>query len=413
MPHNSAPDTRDGSIGLESQLLIGGAVLVALVAAVTILAVSRRKKRLTREFSSPLIATAPLGGLKANGIKAGAPSASAFRKSPIQSPAGSDGTTSPQCVPLTPSYSSMNVTTNAENVQPARLRSNGAAAAAELGPDRGTLTLSLQYDPSSAALQIGIIKCEGLPELTPLPASAGQCKLDPYVKVRVMPENQHRMKTRVLKGTKDPNFDEIFTVYGLAANKLREHSLHLAVLAFDRYSRDTILGEIIYPLGATDDLINNNERRAVTLALRGRDEVSETRGEALISMAYNRQSNSINFALMKMKDLPKDSTMGLADPYAKIYMLYNGQRMARHKTHVKKKATDPVFNESFAFELPAGHTTHDLDKISFEVLVLNKDGVTRNELIGQVHLDCGAEQWVSCRAQPGKQVAEWHRIIKF
>ena len=67
---------------------------------------------------------------------------------------------------------------------------------------------------------------------------------------------------------------------------------------------------------------------------------------------------------MKMKDLPRDSTVGLADPYAKIYMLYNGQRMARHKTHTKKKTTDPVFQESFAFELPAGHTTHDLDKVS-------------------------------------------------
>ena len=250
-----------------------------------------------------------------------------------------------------------------------------------------------------------------MPEVVTTPN--GTCLLDPYVKVRVMPENQHRMKTRVLKGTTNPYFDEIFTIYGIAANKLKDHSLHLAVLGFDRFSRDTILGECVYPLGMTEDLINNNEKRAVTLPLKARDEVSETRGEALISLAYNRQSNSINFALLKIKDLPRDSTMGLADPYAKIYMNYNGQRMARHKTHVKKKTTDPTFNESFSFELPAGHTTHDLDKISFEILVLNKDGVTRNELIGQVHIEAGAEQWVSCRAQPGKQVAEWHRIMKF
>jgi hypothetical protein len=398
---------KSSSLTLESQLLLVGAAFVAFIAFAAFF-VTKRHRKLSREFSSPLITTSHSGAVKSNGVKVGAPPVSAFRKSltPIQSPVGSDGTISPQCVPLTPcSYSSINVTTTTECIQPARIQTT------ELPSDRGTITLSLAYDPSSAALQIAIIKCDGLPELITSPN--GSCLLDPYVKVRVMPENQHRMKTRVLKGTQNPYFDEIFTVYGIAANKLREHSLHLAVLGFDRYSRDTILGESIYTLGTTDDLINNNEKRSVTLPLRGRDEISETRGECLVSMAYNRQSNSINFALMKMKDLPRDSTVGLADPYAKIYMLYNGQRMARHKTATKKKTTDPTFNESFAFELPAGHTTHDLDKISFQILVLNKDGVTRNEIIGQVNVDADSEQWVSCRSQSGKQIAEWHRIMKY
>jgi hypothetical protein len=402
---------KSSSLTLESQLLLVCAAFVAFIALAAFF-VTRRHRKLSREFSSPLITTSHSAAVKSNGVKVGAPPASAFRKSltPIQSPVGSDGTISPQCVPLTPSmvqpsYSSMNVTTTTESIQPTGIQQ------IQLGSDRGTITLSLSYDPSSAALQIAIIKCESLPEL--ITSSNGNCHLDPYVKVRVMPENQHRMKTRVLKGTRDPYFDEIFTVYGIAANKLREHSLHLAVLGFDRYSRDTILGECIYILGSTEDLINNNEKRSVTLSLKGRDEISETRGECLVSMAYNRQSNSINFALMKMKDLPRDSTAGLADPYAKIYMLYNGQRMARHKTATKKKTTDPTFNESFAFELPAGHTTHDLDKISFQILVLNKDGVTRNEIIGQVNLDTDSEQWVSCRSQSGKQIAEWHRIMKY
>lgn len=66
---------------------------------------------------------------------------------PIQSPAGSDGTISPQCVPLTTSYSTINIT-NAENVQPERILTKNLSA------DRGTITFSLQYDPSSAALQV-------------------------------------------------------------------------------------------------------------------------------------------------------------------------------------------------------------------------------------------------------------------
>lgn len=43
---------------------------------------------------------------------------------------------------------------------------------------------------------------------------------------------------------------------------------------------------------------------------------------------------------------------GLADPYVKIYLLYNGQRIAKKKTHIKKRTLSPVFNESFAFDIP-------------------------------------------------------------
>ena len=67
------------------------------------------------------------------------------------------------------------------------------------------------------------------------------------------------------------------------------------------------------------------------------------------------------------------------DPYVKIYLSHNGQRMAKKKTHVKKRTLNPVFNESFVFDLPAGATT--LDNISLEFLVLDWDRVTKNEVI--------------------------------
>ena len=53
--------------------------------------------------------------------------------------------------------------------------------------------------------------------------------------------------------------------------------------------------------------------------------------------------------------------------------------MAKKKTHVKKRTLNPVFNESFVFDLPAGATT--LDNISLEFLVLDWDRVTKNEVI--------------------------------
>lgn len=61
-----------------------------------------------------------------------------------------------------------------------------------------------------------------------------------------------------------------------------------------------------------------------------------------------------------------------------MYLLYNGQRVAKKKTHVKKRTLNPVFNESFVFEIPNG--ADSLANISLEFLLLDWDRVTKNEV---------------------------------
>ena len=71
-------------------------------------------------------------------------------------------------------------------------------------------------------------------------------------------------------------------------------------------------------------------------------------------------------------------TFYFLDPYVKIYLLYNDQRIAKKKTHVKKRTLNPVFNESFVFELP--HLEEGLKNISLEFMLLDWDRVTKNEV---------------------------------
>lgn len=107
----------------------------------------------------------------------------------------------------------------------------------------------------------------------------------------------------------------------------------------------------------------------------------------------------------------------LSDAYVKVYMLLNGQRVSKHKTHVKRRTIEPVFNESFGFDLPSIvndgtarlHSPEQiLDTISFEVQVLNHNGVTRNELIGHTLIGgVNCKHWQAIREQPGQQVDFW------
>jgi len=73
----------------------------------------------------------------------------------------------------------------------------------------------------------------------------------------------------------------------------------------------------------------------------------------------------------------------ISDPYVKIYLRYNGQRIAKKKTHVKKRTLNPVFNESFLFDLPTageGMVGGGMNNISLELYVLDWDQMTKNEV---------------------------------
>ena len=69
--------------------------------------------------------------------------------------------------------------------------------------------------------------CSNLPEL--VKTSDGQCLLDPYVKLQLLPEKQHRVKTRVVRASRNPQYDETFSMYGISQEQLRVTSLQIGV----------------------------------------------------------------------------------------------------------------------------------------------------------------------------------------
>ena len=107
----------------------------------------------------------------------------------------------------------------------------------------GSLSFSVDYDRQKTALLVTIIRGTDLPAKDPNVGSS-----DPYVKLQLLPEKRHKVKTRVLRKTLQPVYDEIFTFYGIHANQLAGITLHFVVLSFDRFSRDDVIGEVVYPL---------------------------------------------------------------------------------------------------------------------------------------------------------------------
>ncbi|XP_021355853.1 synaptotagmin-11-like isoform X1 [Mizuhopecten yessoensis] len=273
----------------------------------------------------------------------------------------------------------------------------------------GNLHFSVEYDSLKTALLVTILRAVDLPQRDP---SLGGC--DPYVKLQLLPDKRHKCKTRVLRKTLSPTYDETFTFYGISENQIQGITLHFVVLSFDRFSRDEIIGEVVYPLHGVDPtqkeihLTKEINPRHLKFQMQGR-------GDLLVSLCYQPAANRLTVVVLKARNLPKMDITGLSGenyPYVKIYLLYNGQRIAKKKTHVKKRTLNPVFNESFLFDVPYNE---GLQNISLEFLLLDWDRVTKNEVIGRLEIGARTSSqqlhhWSEVINCPRKQIAEWHKL---
>ncbi|KAJ8943567.1 hypothetical protein NQ318_008270 [Aromia moschata] len=275
----------------------------------------------------------------------------------------------------------------------------------------GQLVFKLRYKHDKNALIVSVVRCRDLPAKDPNVGSS-----DPYVKLQLLPDKQHKVKTRVLRKTRNPVYDEDFTFYGIGFNQLSNITLHFVILSFDRYSRDDIIGEVFCALNTIDITQIETQQMALCRDIQARSLKirSQGRGELLVSLCWQPAATRLTVVVLKARNLPKMDVTGLADPYVKIYLLYNGQRIAKKKTHVKKRTLSPVFNESFVFDIPQGGD--GLEAVSLEFLLLDWDRVTKNEIIGRLELGgskstgTAHHHWNEVCNSPRRQIADWHKL---
>ncbi|KAI1240256.1 hypothetical protein IHE44_0011715, partial [Lamprotornis superbus] len=291
-----------------------------------------------------------------------------------------------------------------DSVSPDSLKSITSLSSEDKQDKLGTLFFSLEYNFEKKAFVVNIKEARGLPAMDEQSMTS-----DPYIKMTILPEKKHKVKTRVLRKTLDPAFDETFTFYGIPYSQIQDLTLHFMVLSFDRFSRDDVIGEVLIPLAGIElsegrllmdrEIIKRNVRK------------SSGRGELLVSLCYQSTTNTLTVVVLKARHLPKSDVSGLSDPYVKVNLYHAKKRISKKKTHVKKCTPNAVFNELFVFDIPC----EGLDDISIEFLVLDSDRGSRNEVIGRLTLGSsaegtGGEHWKEICEYPRRQIAKWHML---
>ncbi|CAK7308875.1 SYT7 [Vulpes lagopus] len=234
----------------------------------------------------------------------------------------------------------------------------------------GRIQFSVGYNFQESTLTVKIMKAQELP------AKDFSGTSDPFVKIYLLPDKKHKLETKVKRKNLNPHWNETFLFEGFPYEKVVQRVLYLQVLDYDRFSRNDPIGEVSIPLNKVD----LTQMQTFWKDLKPCSDGSGSRGELLLSLCYNPSANSIIVNIIKARNLKAMDIGGTSDPYVKVWLMYKDKRVEKKKTVTMKRNLNPIFNESFAFDIP----TEKLRETTIIITVMDKDKLSRNDVIGKV-----------------------------
>ncbi|EDW50896.1 GM26786 [Drosophila sechellia] len=265
----------------------------------------------------------------------------------------------------------------------------------------GQIHFFLEYDFQNTTLILKVLQGKELP------AKDLSGTSDPYVRVTLLPDKKHRLETKIKRRTLNPRWNETFYFEGFPIQKLQSRVLHLHVFDYDRFSRDDSIGEVFLPLCQVDFAGKQSFWKAL------KPPAKDKCGELLSSLCYHPSNSILTLTLIKARNLKAKDINGKSDPYVKVWLQFGDKRVEKRKTPIFTCTLNPVFNESFSFNVP----WEKIRECSLDVMVMDFDNIGRNELIGRILLagknGSGASEtkhWQDMISKPRQTVVQWHRL---
>ncbi|XP_059383089.1 synaptotagmin-7-like isoform X1 [Carassius carassius] len=265
----------------------------------------------------------------------------------------------------------------------------------------GRIQFSVGYNFQDSTLTVKILKGQDLP------AKDFSGTSDPFVKLYLLPDKKHKLETKVKRKNLNPHWNETFLFEGFPFEKVVQRTLYLQVLDYDRFSRNDPIGEVSIPLNKIDLA----HVQTFWKELKPCSDGSGSRGDLLVSLCYNPTANTITVSIIKARNLKAMDIGGTSDPYVKVWLMNKDKRVEKKKTVVMKRCLNPVFNESFPFDVP----THVLRETTIIITVMDKDRLSRNDVIGKIYLSwksgpAEVKHWKDMMSHPRTAVAQWHAL---
>ncbi|XP_037307334.2 rabphilin-3A isoform X1 [Pungitius pungitius] len=265
----------------------------------------------------------------------------------------------------------------------------------------GRIQFSIGYSFQNTTLTVKLLRGQELP------AKDFSGTSDPFVKIYLLPDKKNKLETKIKRKNLNPHWNETFLFEGFPYEKVRERTLYLQVLDYDRFSRNDPIGEVSIPLNK----VELGQIKTFWKELKPCSDGSGRRGDLLLSLCYNPTANTITVNIIKARNLKAMDIGGTSDPYVKVWLMHKDKRVEKKKTVTMKRCLNPIFNESFPFEVAA----HVLRETTIIITVMDKDRLSRNDVIGKIYLSwksgpAEVKHWKDMLARPRTNVAQWHAL---
>ncbi|KAM3852633.1 synaptotagmin-16 isoform 1-T1 [Vipera latastei] len=293
----------------------------------------------------------------------------------------------------------------------------------------GDLDVIFDYKPLSQKLIVTIVEAKDIPDKDRSGASTWQ------VHTVLMPSKKQRGKTSVQKGP-NPMFKDKVTFTKLAPEMLSSYALRFRLYSVRKMMKERMMGEQLFYLSH----LNQEGEMKTTLVLEPRsnlcsggsqlslsaishsDSASSTQSlshggvpELLVGLSYNATTGRLSVEMIKGSHFRNLAINRPPDTYGKLCLLNSvGQEMSRCKTSVRRGQPNPIYKETFIFQV----ALFQLSDVTLMISIYNRRSIKRKEMIGWISMgqnSSGEEElshWQEMKECKTQQVCRWHMLLE-
>lgn len=269
---------------------------------------------------------------------------------------------------------------------------------------RGTLKFSLLYCRERCELLLTGLEAWGLPSRG-CAESAVRVRLLRQVPSHI-PGLQcvvQEWQSQVVKNCSRPAFGDHF-VCSLQDAEVEKSTLKLEVQRFDKYSRNTVLGEVrvtLSELKASQSLVLCEELQENT---------KDVVGEVLVSLKCLPISQRIEVGLLKAKTTFPRSTAD-KNVYARIDFSCRSHRKKHQKSRPRAHTPLIIFNETFLFHMPEPPAWDCTVLVSIYEADSDPRHLVGQATLGKRRASEAADHWDLMIKSIQQPVAKWHPLL--
>ncbi|CAO2586617.1 Syt16 [Lemmus lemmus] len=293
----------------------------------------------------------------------------------------------------------------------------------------GYLDIIFEYRAVTQKLTVTIVRAQGLPDKDRSGVNSWQ------VHVVLLPSKKQRGKTNIQRGP-NPVFKEKVTFAKLEPRDVAACAVRFRLYAARKMTRERMMGEKLFCLSH----LHPEGEMKVTLVLEPRsnissgesplspsvvshsDSASSTQSlshggvpELLVGLSYNATTGRLSVEMIKGSHFRNLAANRAPDTYGKLFLLNCvGQEMSRCKTSIRRGQPNPVYKETFVFQV----ALFQLSDVTLMIAIYSRRTMKRKEMIGWLTLGQNSsgeeeqEHWEEMKESKGQQICRWHTLLE-